>query len=471
MATVTPNFNWPVPTSTDLVKDGATAIEALGDSIDASLVDLKGGTTGQVLSKNSNTDMDFTWVTDAAGDITGVTAGTGISGGGTSGTVTVTNSMATAIDAKGDLVPGTGADTFARLAVGANGTVLTADSAEATGLKWATPSGGSNTYYAGKNKFINGDFGVWQRGTSFALTSATGSFAADRYATYSEFTGGSITVSRQTFTPATAPVAGYEGQYFLRWAQTSTTGGTNPTSGISQNIEDVRTFAGQTVTLSFWAKADASRTVTTGYEQYCGVGGSGYISGSVGSYSVTTSWTRFSTTFTVPSLSGKTLGANSRLQINMSFPLNTTATIDTWGWQLEAGSSATDFVTASGGSLQGELAMCQRYYYRSTGGSSTGNSMGYLGQALTTTIVDFMVVPQATMRVAPTAVDFANIGVYRYANATSYTGGTITIYLSSVTNVIVARYTHGSAIFSINDGVAMNSGSNAATFIGFSAEL
>jgi hypothetical protein len=142
MATVTPNFNWPVPTSTDLVKDGATAIEALGDSIDASLVDLKGGTTGQVLSKNSNTDMDFVWVTDAAGDITGVTAGTGISGGGTSGTVTVTNSMATAIDAKGDLVPGTGADTFARLAVGANGTVLTADSAEATGLKWATAGGG-----------------------------------------------------------------------------------------------------------------------------------------------------------------------------------------------------------------------------------------------------------------------------------------------------------------------------------------
>jgi hypothetical protein len=86
------------------------------------------------------------WVASgAAGDIEGVTAGVGISGGGTSGTVTVTNSMATAIDAKGDLVPGTGADTFARLAVGANGTVLTADSAEATGLKWATAASGGMT--------------------------------------------------------------------------------------------------------------------------------------------------------------------------------------------------------------------------------------------------------------------------------------------------------------------------------------
>jgi hypothetical protein len=88
-----------------------------------------------------------TWVASGAtGDIEGVTAGVGISGGGTSGTVTITNSMATAIDAKGDLVAGTGADTFAKLTVGANDTVLTADSTTATGLKWATsaaPSSGA----------------------------------------------------------------------------------------------------------------------------------------------------------------------------------------------------------------------------------------------------------------------------------------------------------------------------------------
>jgi hypothetical protein len=101
-----------------LVKDGATAIETLGDGIDASFVGLKGGTTGQVLSKTSGTDLAFTWV--AQDD---------------------SNAIQNAIvDAKGDLIAATAADTPARLAVGTNDQVLTADSTAATGLKWATPS-------------------------------------------------------------------------------------------------------------------------------------------------------------------------------------------------------------------------------------------------------------------------------------------------------------------------------------------
>ena len=119
MAT-SPNFSWPEPDNTDLVKNGALAIRTAVDAIDASMVDLKGGTTGQVLSKTSNTDMDFTWV--AQDD---------------------SNAIQNAIvDAKGDIIVATAADTPARLAVGTNGQVLKANSATATGLEWSADSAG-----------------------------------------------------------------------------------------------------------------------------------------------------------------------------------------------------------------------------------------------------------------------------------------------------------------------------------------
>lgn len=117
----TTNFGWETPDDTDLVKDGAAAIRTLGSAIDTSLVDLKGGTTGQVLAKASDTDLDFTWASDASGI------------------------PATIFDAKGDLIAASAADTAARLPVGTNGQYLSANSSTSTGLEWVSLSAGGLT--------------------------------------------------------------------------------------------------------------------------------------------------------------------------------------------------------------------------------------------------------------------------------------------------------------------------------------
>jgi len=251
-------------------------------------------------------------------------------------------------------------------------------------------------FVAGKNKVINGDFGIWQRGTSFTAL-VNGTYTADRFYYNRDGSGSTVTVSQQTFAPGTAPVAGYESAYYYQHAQTvAGTGGSYNT--LDTKIEDVRTFAGQTVTLSFWAKGDAARTISVNVNQNFGSGGSGGVSYNFGSITTTTSWARYSLTYTLPSIAGKTIGTGSNIQIDMLFPVNTVMTISLWGLQLEAGSVATPFTTASG-TLQGELALCQRYYYREAySGGYTGYMLGYYDSSTDATFVWRL--PQ-TMRTSP----------------------------------------------------------------------
>jgi len=230
------------------------------------------------------------------------------------------------------------------------------------GTAWvsATPaSGGSD------NAVINGAFEIWQRGTSFTTTGNTSAFTSDRWQSISDGTGNCV-VSRQTFTPGAAPVAGYEGTFFLR--QQINTAGTSAFHQMMTFLEDVRLYAGQTATFSFYAKANSARTSTVFVQQNFGSGGSATVNAVDGdSFSLTTSWQRFTFTFAMPSLSGKTIGTNSFVGLFIRNGSTTLAdNIDIWGVQLEAGSTATDF-RRNANSIQGELAACQRYYYASNG--------------------------------------------------------------------------------------------------------
>jgi hypothetical protein len=388
MATVTPNFNWPVPTSTDLVKDGATAIEALGDSIDASLVDLKGGTTGQVLSKTSGTDMDFTWVTsDDANAI-----------------------QNTIVDAKGDLIAATAADTPARLAVGTNGQVLTADSTAATGLAWATASGGS-TNVAGKNVILNSGFNVWQRGTSFTIPNGVPTFFADRFQTTRSATG--CTATRQSTNDTTnLPFIQYCGRIARDSGNTSTT-----PIYVTYSMDTVNTIplANKTVTLSYYARSGANYSASgnsLGIIVNTGTGtdenvNAGYVGSSTllsTNVTLTTTWQRFTHTFAIGSTATElgfyhtftptgTAGANDYFEIT--------------GYQLEIAGSASAY-SPNTSTYQAELAACQRYYIRYT--NAAGNRFPAIGYAQNTTTARLLVTFPVTMRTVPSTFEQTGSG-------------------------------------------------------------
>ena len=380
MATTTPNYAWVVPTSSDLVKNGATAIETLGDSVDASL--------------------------------------------------------------------------------------------------WNSGYG-----QASKNKIINGDFGINQR--SFSSTTTSADYNFDRWRTI--YTGGTSTTTPQVFTPGTAPVAGYEGKNYYRVAITGQSAVTDFVR-VQEQIESVRTLAGQTATISFWAKASAGTPkIAVNMVQTFGTGGSPSAGVDVLSGTVTTStaWARYSVSVAIPSISGKTLGTANDDALSLRLMLSggssvsaaqsiglQNVTFDIWGVQVEYGSYATPFQTASGGSQQGELAMCQRYYVRlgAANGLTTAAYATY-GNGYTTSTTNATIPVQlpVTMRVAPTSVDYSNLAIIN-TSSTLIAVSAVAINSSNNSNNrahVEATVTGATA----NVYQTLENNNSTSGYIGFSAEL
>ena len=265
---------------------------------------------------------------------------------------------------------------------------------------------------AGKNKFINADFAINQR--SFTSTTSSNTYGFDRWKSLQA--GGTSTYSAQTFTLGAAPVAGYEAKNYARIVTTGQSA-VSDYSTFDQAIESVRTFAGQTVTVSFWAKAaTGTPKIAVSASQNFGTGGS--PSSTVITYggqaTLSTSWARYSVTMAIPSISGKTLGTTAgtdslEMLFWVSAGSNNNAytgsmgiqnnTFDFWGAQIEYGSTATPFQLASGGTPQAELAMCQRYYYRQTSASNYTYFGG--GFAASTTQAKWLAKLPVTMRTSP----------------------------------------------------------------------
>jgi hypothetical protein len=365
--------------------------------------------------------------------------------------------------AKGDLLGASANDTPAVLAVGANGETLVADSSTSTGLRYQV------TQAAGTNKVLNSDFSIWQRGTSVAaVTAAAGSgYTADRFQAYVDGTMAG-TISRQT--------SGMDD--FDYCARVQRTAGNTGLSRyyLAQPIETAQTqnLRGKIVTLSFWARkganySSASDALRVQIEYSTSANTNAFISptGNVGqtSFTLTTSWQRFSLTATIgatylslaPQFSyapSGTAGANDYYEIS--------------GIQLQAGSVATSFQTATG-TIQGELAACQRYYWRQTAdATATFAHLGYArGDSATLAIGDVPL--PVTMRVTPTSIDYSNVGV---------TDGAA-VYAASSLALTGNQNNAKFAAFSLQfaSGVTqfryyyIVSNNNSAGYLGFSAEL
>jgi hypothetical protein len=338
---------------------------------------------------------------------------------------------------------------------------------------------GSAPFFAGKNKIINGDFTVNQR--NFTSASNTSGYKFDRWGV-SAFNSGTITDSAQTFTPGSAPVEGYEGSTYYR-VVTDGSAGVSNYYALLQKVENVRTFANQTTVLSFWARA-ASGTpkIAIEIEQNFGSGGSpsSSVQTAIGQITLSTSWTRYSVAISVPSIAGKTIGTTANtscLTLLFWFTAGSNYnsrtgslgiqanTFDLWGVQWEAGTVATPFQTATG-TIQGELAACQRYYFRMTA-ANVYTRYGTGCFESTTRMAAGIPLP-VRMRVAPTSMDSSNIATWDFGTVRAATSLSLDSNTSPDMAQVVVDIASGATQYRPAQILANNT---TSSYLGFSAEL
>lgn len=276
------------------------------------------------------------------------------------------------------------------------------------------------TGFGFKNRIINGDMRIDQRNSGTAYTLGTnGNYGGpDRFVTSWDGTLGAGTVQQLGFSNGNGLFP--DNKYYYRWNQTAGGSG-NTVKFLQQRIEFVETLHNSSATFSFWARADSAISVTPDIVQVFGYGGtpSSPTTTAGSAISITTSWARYSVTFSVPTIVGKLKGTSGTdsVWVRLNMPPNSVFGFETTGWQLEKGSTVTDFDVRPYGT---ELALCQRYYWQKT---SVNATVGVY--RTTTTLENIQVSCPVTMRTTPTCSLPSLAGnIFVNGSSTLITGGT-----------------------------------------------
>ena len=337
-----------------------TALRSMSPLRVSQAISALGGGGGDLLAANNLSDLDS--ASTALANLGGTTVG---------------RAVFTAVSAAA-----------ARTAVGAttvgSALITAADALAARAAIGTTPDDN-------ENRIINGDFGIWQRGTSGTANSAP---VADRW-----FNGaalGTITQSRQAF--ALGDTFGVNGPtYFLRQSVVPIVGPSH-FAATSQRVESVRSYAGQTITVLGWARRfSGAGDMTVEGSQGFGTGGSpsaGVLGINPTTVALSTSWETFAVVMNVPSVTGKTLGTDGRDSFNLNFWTSAgsdldartnnlgiqTIAVDLWGVHIRVGTwAAADAALYRARDPGTELALCQRYYeaFSATAGINGSYINGY----------------------------------------------------------------------------------------------